>query len=108
TIINALDLEDYLRGVVPNELSPVSFPQLEALKAQAVAARTYALRNRGQFQAQGYDICATPTCQVYKGASTENELSDRAVNETRGVVATWHGELINAMYTSTCGGHTED
>jgi stage II sporulation protein D len=108
TVVNAVNLEDYLRGVVPNELSPQSFPQIEAQKAQAVAARTYALRNRGQFQARGYDICATPACQVYRGRSTENALSDRAVEETRGVVATYRSGMINALYTSTCGGHTED
>jgi peptidoglycan hydrolase-like amidase len=107
TVINVLGIEDYLRGVVPNELSPTAFPALEGLKAQAVAARTYVLRNRGQFAARGYDICATPTCQVYGGRSTENPLSDRAVEETRGTVAYYRGSLINALYTSTCGGHTE-
>lgn len=108
TVVNAVNLEDYLRGVVPNELSPQAFPQIEALKAQAVAARTYALRNRGQFQARGYDICATPACQVYRGRGTESPLSDRAVAETRGVVATYRSGMINALYTSTCGGHTEN
>ena len=107
TVINVLDIEDYLRGVVPNELSPTAFPALEGLKAQAVAARTYVLRNRGQFAGKGYDICATPTCQVYGGRSTEHPLSDRAVEETRGIVAYHRGSLINALYTSTCGGHTE-
>jgi len=108
TVINVLNLEEYLRGVVPNELSPTAFAELEALKAQAVAARTYALRNMGQFAAKGYDICATPACQVYRGKSTENPLSDQAVEETRGMTAAYRGQLINALYTSTCGGHTED
>jgi stage II sporulation protein D len=108
TVINVVNLEDYLRGVVPNELSPESFPQIEALKAQAVAARTYALRNRGQFQSKGYDICATPACQVYKGQASEHPLSDRAVLETQGIAASYRGAFINALYTSTCGGHTED
>jgi stage II sporulation protein D len=107
TVVNVLNMEDYLKGVVPNELSPQAFPQLEALKAQAVAARTYALRNRGQFQDKGYDICATPACQVYRGRSTEQPLSDRAVDETRGMAASYRGAYINALYTSTCGGHTE-
>ncbi len=105
TVVNALNIEDYLRGVVPNELSPTSFPQIEALKAQAVAARTYALRNLGGFE--GFDICSTPMCQVYEGASSEHVLSDRAVAETEGEVALYGGELINALYTSTCGGSTE-
>jgi stage II sporulation protein D len=108
TVVNLINLEQYLQGVVPNELSPIAFPALEALKAQAVAARTYALRNRGQFESRGYDICATPACQVYRGKDTETELSDQAVQETAGLVATWRGSLINALYTSTCGGHTED
>lgn len=108
TVVNVVNLEDYLRGVVPNELSPEVYPQIEALKAQAVAARTYALRNRGQFQTRGYDICASPTCQVYRGRSTEHPLSDRAVLETRGLAVSYRGSWINALYTSTCGGHTED
>ncbi len=108
TAVNILNVEDYLRGVVPNELSPGQFPQLEALKAQAVAARTYALRNLGQYKERGYDICATPACQVYRGFSTEHPLTDQAVAETTGIAAWYRGELINALYTSTCGGHTEE
>ncbi len=108
TVVNVVNLEDYLRGVVPNELSPVAYPQLEALKAQAVAARTYALRNLGQYASQGYDLCATPACQVYRGKGTEHPLSDQAVSDTDGLAATWQGRYINAMYTSTCGGSTED
>jgi len=108
TVVNVLNLDDYLKGVVPNELSPSSFPQIEALKAQAIAARTYAIRNRGQYKARGYDLCATPACQVYRGRATEHPLSDRAVEETRGLVATWNDLPIDALYTSTCGGHTED
>lgn len=107
-VVNVVALEDYLKGVVPNELSPQAFPELEALKAQAVAARTYALRNLGQFAAKGYDLCATATCQVYRGLTSEHPLSSQAVEETAGRVATYGGELINALYTSTCGGHTED
>jgi len=107
-VVNVVGLQDYLKGVVPNELSPQAFPELEALKAQAVAARTYALRNKGQFAAQGYDLCATPACQVYRGFSSEHPLASQAVDETKGRVATYQGELINALYTSTCGGHTED
>jgi len=108
TLVNVVGLEDYLRGVVPNELSPSVYPEMEALRAQAVAARTYALRNMGQFKSKGYDLCATPACQVYKGRSTEHSLSDQAVESTAGETATYRGQLINAVYTSTCGGHTED
>jgi stage II sporulation protein D len=107
TVVNIVSLEDYLRGVIPNELSPQAFPQIEALKAQAVAARTYALSHLGDYSSKGYDVCATPSCQVYRGQSSEHPLTDRAVEETKGIVATWHGRAIHAFYTSTCGGHTE-
>ncbi|MGH9870962.1 MAG: SpoIID/LytB domain-containing protein [Pyrinomonadaceae bacterium] len=107
TVVNVLGLEDYMKGVVPNELSAGGFPLLEAHKAQAIAARTYALRNRGQFMSQGYDLLPTTRSQVYRGLVSENSLSSRAVDETRGIVATYNGEPINALYTSTCGGRTE-
>jgi len=108
TVVNELGLEDYVRGVVANELSPGGYPAIEALKAQAIAARTYALKNRGQFMAQGFDLLPTTRSQVYRGLTSENQLSTRAVDETRGIVATYQGEPINALYTSTCGGRTED
>src|SRR6185369_3957642 len=108
TVVNELGLEDYVRGVVANELSPGGYPAIEVLKAQAVAARTYAFRNRGQFMAQGFDLLPTTRSQVYRGLTSENPLSTRAVDETRGMVATYQGEPINALYTSTCGGRTED
>lgn len=108
TVVNELGLEDYVRGVVANELSPGGYPAIEALKAQAIAARTYALKNRGQFTAQGFDILPTTRSQVYRGLTSENPLSTRAVDETRGIIATYNGEPINALYTSTCGGRTED
>ena len=108
TVVNVLGLEDYVRGVVPNELSPGGYPAIEALKAQAVAARTYAVKNLNQFASQGFDLLPTTRSQVYGGLSTEHPLSTRAVEETRGIVATYQGEAINALYTSTCGGRTED
>jgi len=108
TVVNELGLEDYVRGVVANELSPGGYPAIEALKAQAIAARTYALKNRGQFTSQGFDLLPTTRSQVYRGLTSENPLSTRAVDETRGLIATYAGEPINALYTSTCGGRTED
>ena len=106
--INWVELESYLLGVVPAELGPEVWPQLEALKAQAVAARTYTWRNRGQFAGEGFDLCATPRCQVYGGADVEHPLSDRAVLATKAEILTWEHEPIVAYYTATCGGHTED
>lgn len=107
-LVNVIEMEQYLRGVVPNEMGPGVYPELEALKAQAVAARTYIVANLRQFAEDGYDICDTPSCQVYRGAGTEHPMTDQALEETRGVVLMWDGKPINAMYTSTCGGHTED
>ena len=106
-VVNQLGLEAYLRGVVPAEMSPLQFPELEALKAQAVAARTYAVAHRGDHDDDGWDLCATPACQVYAGAGAEHALTDRAVAETAGLVAVYQGQPIDAMYTSTCGGRTE-
>ena len=107
TIVNELPLEDYLLGVVPNELSPSTYGELEALKAQAVAARTYAIKNMGQSKQEGYDICNTDACQVYMGAGTEDPMSTQAVRDTRGMIATYNGQPITALYSSTCGGRTE-
>jgi len=108
TVVNVLGLEDYVKGVVPNELSAGGYPLIEAHKAQAIAARTYALRNRGQYMSEGYDLLPTTRSQVYRGLTSENTFSSRAVDETRGIIATYEGEAINAYYTSTCGGRTED
>lgn len=107
-LVNELSLEDYLRGVVPKEMGPELYDNLDSLKAQAVAARSYAIKNLGEFAAEGYDICATPRCQVYGGRGAEHPLSDRAVRETRGQVMVYGGEPVDALYSSTCGGHTED
>ncbi|MEO8503999.1 MAG: SpoIID/LytB domain-containing protein [Acidobacteriota bacterium] len=107
-LINELTLEDYLRGVIPNEMGPRVFNQLEALKAQAVAARTYTVRTLGEFSDEGYDICATPRCQVYRGMESEDPLTDQAVAATAGQILVYGGEPIDALYSSTCGGRTED
>jgi len=107
-LVNQLNLERYLQGVVPVEMGPSQFPELEALKAQAVAARTYAVAHLGEHADEGWDLCGTPACQAYDGAGAEHALSDRAVAETAGLIAVSGGAPIDAMYTSTCGGHTED
>jgi stage II sporulation protein D len=107
-VINELNLEDYLYGVVPAEMGPKIYDELEALKAQAIAARTYAVRNLGQYETEGYDICPGPACQAYKGFSGEEALSTQAVKETKGLIATYEGKPIDALYTATCGGETSD
>lgn len=106
-IVNDLSLEDYLRSVVPGELGPVKYPELEALKAQSVAARTFAVSALGQYADRGFDVFSDFRSQVYGGVISERELSDRAVEETQGLVATYKGEPIVSMYCSTCGGLTE-
>lgn len=108
TVINVVNLEEYLRGVVPAEMGPRSFPDLEALKAQAVAARTYAVAHLGDHAAEGYDLCDSQSCQVYEGTGAEHPLTDRAVRETAGEILMFEGRPVDAMYQSTCAGHTED
>ncbi|HRH46918.1 MAG TPA: SpoIID/LytB domain-containing protein, partial [Pyrinomonadaceae bacterium] len=105
SVINVIKLEDYVRGVVPNELG---FPALEAQKAQAVAARTYAVSKIGQFGNEGFDVFPTTQSQVYNGYGSETAMGNQAVAETRGIIALYDGKPIRAMYTSTCGGRTED
>ncbi len=85
-LVNRVDLEEYLYGVVPAEMGPKRFDAIEGLKAQAVAARTYAYAHRGQFETEGYDLCPGPKCQAYGGASVEDPLSTAAVDGTRGLV----------------------
>ena len=103
-IVNSIWLEDYLKGVVPNEM-PVRFG-LEALKAQSVAARNYVLSPRVKAN-PNYDVVDSVASQVYFGANSEKELSNRAVEETTGIVAIYDWNLILAQYSSTAGGYTE-
>lgn len=102
--VNTLPVEEYLKGVVPNEM-PVRFG-LEALKAQSVAARNYVLSPRTKSNPH-YDVVDSVASQVYFGANTEKDLSNRAVRETTGIVALYGWDLILAQYSSTAGGYTE-
>lgn len=104
SVVNILSLEDYLKGVVPNEI-PVSFG-VEAVKAQTIAARNYAIRPRVKPYPQ-FDICDSVQCQVYFGYNTENPISNRAIEDTKGLFALYSGEVIMALYSSTAGGYTE-
>lgn len=104
--INELPLEEYLYGVVPRELPPVPYGLLEAQKAQAVAARTYALSNLGKRSSDGYDLLPTTSDQVYGGYEAEHPVSTQAVNETAGIVGTYDGSLMSMLYHSTSGGYT--
>ena len=108
TVVNTVDLETYLRGVVPKEMGAWEFPALEALKAQSVAARTYAVANRGKRAADGFDMSDTIADQVYGGRDGEQALTDRAILETEGLFATHRGKPIQALFMANCGGHTTD
>jgi len=104
-LVNILPMDEYLYGVVPSEM-PSSWPE-EALKAQAVAARSYALDKIGSDNHTGYDLCDTTHCQVYLGVGNEHDAATAAVDATSGQVACYDGEPINAVYSSSSGGHTD-
>ncbi len=104
SVVNIVDIETYLRGVVPSEM-PARYP-LAALQAQAVAARGQALIKAGRHRAEGFDLCSTEHCQVYGGATREAPTSDQAVASTWGEVLEYDGRLADTLYSSNCGGHT--
>ncbi len=106
TVTNVLPLEQYLYGVVPAEIQASSHP--EALKAQAVAARTYTLSSLNRHETLGFDLCSTTHCQVYKGLSTEDARSNKAVDDTAGKKVLYKGSLAEVFYFSSSGGRTED
>jgi len=106
TAVNELSLEDYVLGVVNAELGPREDGDAAALEAQAIAARTYTIVNRGKFGAEGFDIRAGVVDQAYGGVDAETPLGIRAVGATRGMVLTYGGEPITPFYHSTCGGST--
>ncbi len=103
-VINTVALEPYLYGVIPAEIG-ASVP-MEAMKAQAVAARTYALKNRGKCAADGFDLDDTTHCEGYFGLDGETALSNAAVDATRLEVLTYHGQLIDAIFSTDSGGIT--
>lgn len=106
TVVNTLPVEQYLYGVIKNEISP-EWP-LEAVKAQAVAARTYALASYDKHKADGFDVCSTTDCQVYGGRESEAPRALAAVDATRGLVLKHSGKLITAYFHSSSGGYTEN
>ncbi len=105
TIINVLSMEEYLYGVVPNEMPALSNP--EALKAQAIAARTYAYKMINKHVAYGFNLCTTTECHVYKGYASENLNTNKAVDDTKDMVVTYNGSLAETLYFSSSGGKTE-
>jgi stage II sporulation protein D len=105
-LINQLALEDYLLSVVPSEMP--SGWSLEALKAQSIAARSYAISNLGKHQSEGYDLKASTDDQVYLGVQSESDSSNRAVAQTNGLVLKHQGKVVTAFFHSAGGGFTED
>ncbi len=106
-LVNVIELEDYVRGVVVNE-SPAFF-HIEALKAQATAARGYAVANIGRFVGSGFpfDIVDSASSQVYRGVAAEHANAIAATEGTRGLVASYQGSIISALYSSSFGGYSE-
>jgi SpoIID/LytB domain protein len=106
-LVNVIELEDYVRGVVVNE-SPAFF-HVEALKAQATAARGYAVANIGRFVGSGFpfDIVDSASSQVYRGVAAEHANAIAATEGTRGLVASYQGGIISALYSSSFGGYSE-
>ncbi|MBQ2697714.1 MAG: SpoIID/LytB domain-containing protein, partial [Clostridia bacterium] len=102
-LVNTVSLADYIKGVLPYEMDG-SWP-LEALKAQALCARSYLLSNMGRHS--GFDICSSTHCQVYYGTEKETESVRRAVEETMDEVITYEGKIIGAYFFSSSGGYTE-
>ena len=106
TAVNIVPVDDYLRSVVPEEM-PVDWPA-EAIKAQSVAARSFALASRGRHASEGYDLCTTTHCQLYTGTTAEKSASNAAIKATRGEVLTYGGKPIEALFHTDSGGMTEN
>ena len=106
TVVNVVAIEDYIKGVVPYEMSP-SWP-LQALKAQAVTARTFGLRNLNRHRTHGFDLCTLEHCQVYRGRNAANDNTDQSVRDTAGVFVTYNGRLVETFYASSNGGASEN
>lgn len=104
TVINDISLEKYLQGVVPSEMPPGW--EHEAHKAQAIAARSYAVANMGKRAKYGYDLKDTPEDQAYGGASAETKQTNNAVTETTGIVLVCQGKVVPAYYSASAGGKT--
>lgn len=106
TVINELNIEEYLYGVMKMEVSP-AWPE-ETLKAQAVASRTYALSNLGKYKEEEFDLTSTVKDQVYAGVLGEDPRTNKAVDSTKGEVLTYGGNLARIIYCADGGGYTED
>jgi len=105
TIINVLPLEEYLCGVVPNEME--AYSNVEALKAQAIAARTYTYKSINKHASSGFNLCSTTDCHVYKGLNSESAITNQVVVDTKDMIVTYNGGPVATLYYSSSGGKTE-
>lgn len=103
--INIVTIEEYVQGVISSEM-PTYFP-MDALRAQAVLARTYVMKHLGKHKAHGYDVCDTQNCQVYGGVSAESERANAAVEATLGQTLSYQGKPIESVFSANCGGITQ-
>ncbi|WP_372995777.1 SpoIID/LytB domain-containing protein [Lutispora sp.] len=106
SVINDVKVDEYLYSVVGSEVTPTW--HMEALKAQAVAARNYAVINMGKHNDKGFDLCSTTHCQAYKGFVKEHERTNQAVKETNNELLYYEDKLATTFYHSSSGGHTEN
>ncbi len=105
-LINSVNLEEYLYGVLPSEM-PANWPK-QALCTQAIAARSWAIKNKTRHSRQGFNFCNTVHCQVYKGVGAETRLTNQAVDETAGIILVSGNQPIDIFYSNNCGGYTQD
>ncbi|HTZ11862.1 MAG TPA: SpoIID/LytB domain-containing protein [Candidatus Margulisiibacteriota bacterium] len=106
TAVNKIALEDYIRGILYNEAS--HYWPMEALKAQAIVSRTYAVYQMQENAGRDFDLTNDTYSQVYGGSASERFRTDKAVEETKGLILTYQGKAIPAYFHATCAGHTED
>lgn len=106
TVINVVGLHDYIKGVISNEMNPSW--NIEALKAQALCAKSYCLTNLNKHASLGFDLCNTTDCQVYFGTRQQTANSNKAVDDTFGLYVKYNGKVVSTVYHSSSGGYTED
>jgi len=106
--VNHIEVDDYIKGVLPAEIGYLRSDQYEAYRVQAIASRSYALGKAEEKEIELYDLKATIMDQVYRGVQGETPEASLAVDETRGIVGIWEGKPIRAYYSACCGGHTAD
>jgi len=108
SVVNVVDLPHYVKGVVPYELGGSSYWPMETLKAHAVCAATFAVANKERHKSYGFDVCTGQHCQVYRGTTSATDRTDEAVGAVAGVIITYNGVAIDAVYHSSNGGYTEN